>query len=235
MPLGARPKRASRNYNLLNKKWIICVTGMPGAGKTTVVNAIAELYGFHPIFAGAFLRGFVREHPNSSEAIIFQNAINNGVPAPVSVIMRLIESSMIDDDNSVYVIDGIPRNMEYCKELLKLVSHGNGINYDISLINLTILPEIALCRIQARYTCTECDSATDTIDCPLCNSVCVKRNDDLDQNTISLRLNYFLHHTITAIDEMKSMFSYIDIDASQNIDATKKQIDGFFKENSIGS
>lgn len=97
---------------------IICVMGMPGAGKTTLASGLARKYGFEHISAGDVARRLAETDPEVEAAL----ATGNLAPREKmnAEMARVIDEAV----DKVIILDGFPR---YEQQLFML--SGNDVLY----------------------------------------------------------------------------------------------------------
>src|SRR5690606_9336224 len=83
---------------------IICVTGMPGAGKTSVSLALKDmLHGFIRISTGDAARAAAKEDAETAKALA------SGRMAPDTVIRDWIRPYLLGEHGRHVIVDGFPR------------------------------------------------------------------------------------------------------------------------------
>ncbi|KAJ4760207.1 UMP-CMP kinase [Rhynchospora pubera] len=104
------PKEACRSLLCDKKVTVIFVLGGPGSGKGTQCSNIVEHYGFTHLSAGDLLRAEIKS--GSENGTMIQNMIKEGKIVPSEVIIKLLQTAILESRNDKFLIDGFPRNEE---------------------------------------------------------------------------------------------------------------------------
>jgi dephospho-CoA kinase len=108
-----------------NKRLIICLTGMPGAGKSTVANSLKEK-GFLVITMGDIVREEARQRnlemtDDNLGNLMLKLRNDLGPGAIAHLILKNVEKEIVGGDIGNIVIDGIRSIAEV--EVLKTIGH----------------------------------------------------------------------------------------------------------------
>lgn len=96
-----------------NSKLIVCLTGMPGAGKSTIAEGLKKSEGYHVINMGdairaeAYQRGLEASRENLAK-IMLELREKNGPGA----VAELIKPEILSSQTNVILIDGVRSNEE---------------------------------------------------------------------------------------------------------------------------
>lgn len=94
----------------------LVILGLPGAGKGTQAENIAEKYGLNAISTGAILRDAVKEEGRFRKEV--QEYMSQGELVPDEWMNRLVkdylEENELEDD---FILDGYPRTLQQAKAL----------------------------------------------------------------------------------------------------------------------
>ncbi|KAJ4730832.1 UMP-CMP kinase [Rhynchospora pubera] len=102
-----------------NKKMkVVFVLGGPGSGKGTQCAKIVEHFGFTHFSAGDLLRAETKS--GSEYGTMIQNLMKEGKLVDSSIIVRLIQKAMLENENDKFLIDGFLEMKRIVLHLRKL-------------------------------------------------------------------------------------------------------------------
>lgn len=89
---------------------VLCVVGLPGAGKTTVANALASATGTIALSPGQALRALARTDG------ALANALNAGALGPEHIVGKLVDEFV--HTSRIAILDGYPRHRAQAHKIL---------------------------------------------------------------------------------------------------------------------
>lgn len=195
----------------------------PGAGKGVISKYLKEKYNYKHISMGNLLR----EEAKTNR--IINETLKTGAFVDNNIVYNLLEKVLKEDNKSMYVFEGFPRNLEQNYEFEKILK-----KYDIVLdkvIYVYIEKEIAEKRITGRLMCSNCNEIynkyfDDVRDnkCKSCGATLIKRNDD-KISTYEARYRTFIDKTLPLVNYYKDKNMLYTIFNNETIDKTYNQID----------
>lgn len=116
-------------------KTILSIIGLPGAGKSSVANAVSSALNVPALSTGDALRRVAQLEPDLS------NALAEGKLGPELLVRRFVDEFV--ELHSIAILDGYPRHGEQAAYLLTKPAR-------LIVAHLEIDPTIAMARIRQR-------------------------------------------------------------------------------------
>jgi adenylate kinase family enzyme len=185
-----------------NLLWVY-VMGMPGAGKTSLVNALCMDSRYSAFLGGAFLRKILnQDNCLLKERIKF--VMSRGVPLEFPLMKEIVNDFLIFNSNEVVVFDGFPRDKEYYLGLKELE-----IKYEVKksvYINIILDEDASWERVASRS-----------------RGAVYARFDDVEK-VFKLKVKAYKDLYMEAINQLKLNEKYFEIDGSLDLTITTKQV-----------
>lgn len=218
---------------------IIILFGPPGCGKGTQAQFLLESGKFVHLSTGDLLRSEINR--GTPIGIEVKNIIEKGDFPSDTIILKLVESFLLNIDDKHVILDGFPRtkNQAYMlDELLKLRNETITFFFDFK-IDIANLIE----RISGRFSCAKCGavyhdkSRKPKVEgvCDICGSNEFVRRADDQPDVLRNRVDKFLNTTAVVKDYYEQKGVVIPLDASSGADNLKTVIKdvlvkaGFYK------
>lgn len=191
--------------------------GAPGSGKGTQAKILAKEYNLENISTGDLLRKEVEQ--KTDIGLIANDLMKQGRLVDDEIVIEMIKKNISKkSQNSGYIFDGFPRNINQAFMLDKMLTE---LNKKIDkVINFEVNEEIIIKRISGRITCKECGSVYNkyynptTKDgvCDNCGSNDLYQRADDNEETVKNRLEIFKKSSAPLIDfyEKKNLLVTID-------------------------
>jgi adenylate kinase len=102
----------------------LIIFGAPGAGKGTQAKKIANIYKLYHLSTGDFIR---KEIKNKTKlGLEAKNYSSKGELVPDSLVIEMLKKEIEKyPENSGFVLDGFPRNLNQAQELDKILNNKN--------------------------------------------------------------------------------------------------------------
>jgi adenylate kinase len=208
---------------------VFVLLGMPGVGKGTQAQFIAQYYKLLHIDTGHCLRSEIAS--GSELGLLAKSYVDKGELVPFDLVLQVIKASMgrIDSEKAGYLFDGFPRNLDQAHGLNSILDElGLKIN---AVLYLETPTEILMDRLAYRVTCAKCDTKynlklnppkTPGV-CDKCGGELITRKDD-HPDVIGNRLKAYETETSPLIAFYENQGLLRRIDADQPIEAVSAAI-----------
>ncbi len=223
---------------MTQQKRVLILLGMPGVGKGTQAQRMAEHYKLFHIDTGQSLRQEI-----ASESDLGKEAkayVDKGELVPFELVMKVIKAAMvrIPENKAGYLFDGFPRNLSQVDGLDAVLMELR-LTLD-SVLYLETPYEILMDRLAYRVTCPKCDAKYNLKlkppkqenTCDACQSELVTRKDDRPE-VIENRLKAYQEETSPLVDyyDKKSLLQRINADQAIDVvfEDIRQHVDKFFK------
>jgi adenylate kinase family enzyme len=114
---------------------VLAIVGIPGAGKTTLSQALSDALHVPTLSTGEALRQLARENKKLADLLA------DGVLGPEGVVRSLVDDFLLR--NHVSILDGYPRHRAQAAHLASVTS-------ELTLVYLDIQHEVAAERVRRR-------------------------------------------------------------------------------------
>ncbi len=199
---------------------ILIFLGMPGSGKGTQAQLLAEKYGFEQLSTGDLVRHEIASASELGHSI--QSIVEAGEYAPDEIILELVQKNLLQ--NKKYILDGFPRTINQATMLDKILNENNqSVNM---VVMFKIQEEEVIKRLAGRFTCKKCNYITNLDSLKSSIEVCVKcgsselvnRADDQEDKVIR-RLEVYKEQTAPLENyySTKGILNYIDASQPSNV------------------
>lgn len=194
----------------------LILLGAPGTGKGTQAKKIVEKLGYKHISTGDLLRSEINKDSELGKKV--KGIIDRGDLVNDQVVLELLNANC-DVNNSAYIFDGFPRNIEQAELLEKEVLKGNKSKAIYFNMDLEVLVE----RISNRRIAPKSGEIYNLLSkppknegrCDISNEELVHRKDD-NAETVRNRLEVFKNTIAPILDYYESKGVLINIDASKS-------------------
>lgn len=177
----------------------LVLLGLPGAGKGTQGERIAEKYGIPHISTGSIIRERIASGDNVGQEV--DSYITNGELVPDTLAIQMVSERLSKPDcKKGWILDGFPRTVPQAKALdLRLEKSG----FDVQMaFDIRITQEEAIERIAKRRMCSKCGAvyhlehyrAKGKGICDSCRGDLYRRSDDTEE-TARKRLTVYMMQT----------------------------------------
>jgi len=183
-------------------KKILCIYGLPAAGKTTQAELIGKKYNFKQFGMGDRLRAEVQSGSELGQTV--KKFLDAGALITDDLMEQVIRSSDVVADSDGVIFDGFPRIISQAA-MLEKVTKDLGLDF-VGYFYLNVKPDTAISRIKARAELTH-------------------RPDDEDPKVVRNRMDVFAKESIALIEHYKNMGKLIEIDGEQSIEEVFAEIE----------
>ena len=130
---------------------LLVFIGLPGSGKGSQANIIANNHSFEHIAMGDLLRNYLKKDGEKVKHL--QKLLAQGNLIPDATVNNIIndELSHLKANSSNVILDGYPRSMKQVQYLKE-----NNYEKFIKVIHFDIDKDILVKRITGRFNCAEC-------------------------------------------------------------------------------
>lgn len=207
----------------------LILMGLPGAGKGTQAERIANAYGIPHISTGDMFRAAIKEKTGlGRKAKLYMDA---GDLVPDEVTIGIVRERLHQDNcQKGFLLDGFPRTVDQAKALEAILTTANRkldcvLYFDVDQVQL-------LKRLSGRRICSDCGiayhmtfhpPAVEDI-CDQCGAKLYQREDDR-QETVKNRLEVNQKQLQPLIDFYRERGSLYTVDGNRSIDAVFADID----------
>ncbi|XP_017140588.1 UMP-CMP kinase 2-like [Drosophila miranda] len=187
------------------KAKVVFVLGGPGAGKGTQCSRIADRFRFTHLSTGDLLRE-EGSREGSRYGTMIEEHMRHGKILPVDVTCSLLEMAMKSSGNSMFLIDGFPRNQD-----------------NLDGWNRRMSPKVDM-QFVLFLNCTE----------EVCVKRCLKRglngSGRIDDNleTLKKRIQTYNKHSLPIIQYFQGTGQMKTIDAGPDADQVFAQVESTF-------
>jgi len=198
----------------------IILIAAPAAGKGTLSELLASIYGYAHISTGDLLRDASRE--KSELGIKISNMLKNGELVTDEIVFELLENRLNKEDTlNGYILDGFPRTLPQAKKYDEMIER---LNKDLGIVVvLNTEYETLRKRIVGRMLCKDCGSIYNTLTgvntpkveniCDKCGGSLYKRSDD-NEESFKTRYETYLEKTEPLIEYYKEKGNLYFINSS---------------------
>jgi len=198
--------------------------GIQGSGKGTQGKILVQKKSYQYFETGGELRRLASEDSELGKKV--KSIIEAGNLVPTEVVMEIVGNfvTKVAKPGSPIIFDGIPRNKEQSDQFVKLLK-----DMDRTFIGLyfELSREEAEQRLLARRICKNCKTVYpvtyDKQTCEACDGELITRNDDKSE-AITKRLEIFYQETIPVIEEWKTNYNVITINAAPPIESVTEEL-----------
>ncbi len=200
----------------------IVLLGMPGAGKGTQADQLAEALGIPHIASGDLFREHL--HQGTELGRLAQGYMDRGELVPDEVTIGMIAERIARPDCAEgFILDGFPRTVAQAEALGRLLSQ-NGTRLDMVAL-IRVREEVALARLAGRWTCRNCGAVYHTLFnpprqagvCDACGGELYQRSDETEE-AHRRRLKVYQEQTAPLVEYYRRIGLLVEIDGEQSID-----------------
>jgi len=169
--------------------------GVPGAGKGTQADVVADKYGISTVSTGNVLREAVKN--GTKLGLEAKSFMDSGALVPDELVISIIKDRLaMDDCVKGFILDGFPRTIPQAEALEKM-----GVSVD-RVMNIEVDDEAIVVRMSGRRVCGDCGDSyhieykpsKDNKTCNKCGGNLIIRKDDCP-DTVRQRLNVYHEQT----------------------------------------
>lgn len=200
----------------------LVLLGLPGAGKGTQGERLAEKYGIPHISTGSLIRSVINSGLKLGE--IVNSFIAKGNLIPDELMMEILrERVMADDCRNGWILDGFPRTVEQAKHLDEMLARDSQI-LDRAF-DIRISAAEAVSRITNRRVCRSCghiysiEHSPEKVPgiCDRCGGPLYQRPDDTVE-VAKHRLEVYMEQTHPVVHYYAQTGRLTSINGEQDID-----------------
>lgn len=208
----------------------LILLGAPGSGKGTQASNIINELGYNHLSTGDLLRKEISEGSNLGKRVTA--IMDSGKLVDDQTVLELLNNNCNLQESS-YIFDGFPRNIEQAKLLDENVL---GSTTSLALffeIDLTILTN----RIVNRRTCAKCGEIYNLMSrppkkegvCDVCGHTEFKHRKDDNKESVKTRLDVFTSAIGPVLEYYESAGRLVKIDASMSSEEIFEKVKNVIK------
>ncbi|NCN53037.1 AAA family ATPase [Candidatus Wolfebacteria bacterium] len=197
---------------------VIIIYGMPGSGKGTQANLLADKFGMYHFDTGKYLEQIVHNPDNKNNKKIQKHRkdFDNGILLSPPWVLKIVRENAIKLANAGFgiVFSGSPRTVfeafgdKNYESLIKTLEKKYN-KKNIIFLYLKVSPETSIKRNVARRVCRTCGSViiskiSKSSLCPVCMSKLEKRTLD-KPSVIKVRHKEYMERTAPILEGLKKM------------------------------
>lgn len=177
----------------------LVLLGLPGAGKGTQGEIIAEKYGIPHISTGSIIRQAISQGSELGKEA--DSYIKDGNLVPDELVISLVCARIVEPDcENGWILDGFPRTVSQARALDERLNQ-KGLAVQMAF-DIRITHQSAIERISKRRMCRDCGTAYHLEFyrakgkgvCDLCGGELYRRTDDTEE-TATKRLKVYMEQT----------------------------------------
>ncbi len=201
----------------------LVLLGLPGAGKGTQGDRLAEKYSIPHISTGGLVRSVIDSGLKLGE--IFNAYIAKGNLVPDEYMMEMLRQRILADDcRNGWILDGFPRTVAQANRLDQMLEHETEV-LDRA-IDIRISGEEAVLRITNRRICRSCgqiysiEHSPEKVKgfCDKCGEPLYQRPDD-NVEVARLRIKVYMEQTHPCVHYYAQTGRLTSVNGEQDIDA----------------
>lgn len=211
----------------------LVLLGLPGAGKGTQGDQIAEKYGIPHISTGSIIRQAVASGIGLGQEA--NTYISKGELIPDELAIKIVYERISQADcTKGWILDGFPRTVLQAKALDGRLAQ-DGLNVQMAF-DIRITHEEAIERIAKRRMCSQCGAvyhleyyrARDKGVCDACGGPLYRRDDDTEE-TARKRLAVYMRQTHPVVHYYAQNGLLYSIDGVRSIHEVFADVDHYLQ------
>ena len=216
----------------------LVLLGLPGAGKGTQGERIAEKYGIPHISTGGIIREAVASGVGLGQEA--NSYVSRGELIPDALAIQVVYERISKPDcNKGWILDGFPRTVLQARALEQRLAE-SGLDVQAA-IEIRITQKEAIERISKRRMCSKCGAvyhlehyrAKGKGVCDACGGELYRRSDDTEE-TASRRLAVYMRQTHPVVHYYARDGRLFSIDGVRSIDAVFADVDHYLQKLETG-
>lgn len=207
----------------------LLLMGLPGAGKGTQAERLAENYDIPHISTGDMFRAAIREGtPLGKKA---KEYMDSGNLVPDEVTIGIVRERLEKDDcKKGFLLDGFPRTTAQAEALEQILAETERTIHFV--LNIDVDREELMARLTGRRLCRDCGATYHVIFnptdvegvCDKCSGELYQRDDD-NEKTVGTRLGVNISQQQPLLDFYQEKGYLHSVDGSRPIDQVFKEIE----------
>jgi len=197
-------------------KKAIIIYGLPGSGKGTQANLIADKFNFVHFDTGKYIERYVHDPENQKNNLVKRERLNfdKGILCSPEWVLKIVREKSISLAKAGYdvIFSGSPRTIfetfgdDKNIGIIKILEKEYG-KKNIKILFLKISPETSIRRNSGRLICPICGAVIisyvhKNMTCPICLSKLKKRTLD-NPKVIRIRHKEYMERTGPILDKLK--------------------------------
>lgn len=207
----------------------LLLMGLPGAGKGTQAERLAESYNIPHISTGDMFRAAIKEGTSLGKKA--KEYMDSGNLVPDEVTIGIVRERLGKEDcQKGFLLDGFPRTTAQAEALKQILAETERTIHFV--LNIDVVREELMARLTGRRLCRDCGATYHVIFnsphvegvCDKCNGELYQRDDD-NEKTVGTRLQVNISQQQPLLDFYQEKGYLRNIDGSQPIDHVFKEIE----------
>ncbi|HWO96753.1 MAG TPA: adenylate kinase [Bacillus sp. (in: firmicutes)] len=217
----------------------LLLMGLPGAGKGTQAERLAENYEIPHISTGDMFRAAIKEGTSLGKKA--KEYMDSGNLVPDEVTIGIVRERLEKDDcKKGFLLDGFPRTTAQAEALEQMLAEtGRAIDF---VLNIDVAREELMDRLTGRRLCRDCGATYHVIFnptrveevCDKCSGELYQRDDD-NEKTVGTRLEVNISQQQPLLDFYQEKGYLRNIDGSQPINQVFEEIEDILSQISHSS
>ncbi|WP_078409982.1 adenylate kinase [Priestia abyssalis] len=217
----------------------LLLMGLPGAGKGTQAERLAESYDIPHISTGDMFRAAIKEGTLLGKKA--KEYMDSGNLVPDEVTIGIVRDRLAKGDcKKGFLLDGFPRTTAQAEALEQMLAETERTIHFV--LNIDVAREELMARLTGRRLCRDCGATYHTIFnptdvegvCDKCNGELYQRDDD-NEKTVGTRLEVNISQQQPLLDFYQEKGYLRSVDGSRPIDQVFKEIEDILSEVSHSS
>ncbi len=212
----------------------LLLMGLPGAGKGTQAERLAENYDIPHISTGDMFRAAIKEGtPLGKKA---KEYMDSGNLVPDEVTIGIVRERLEKDDcKNGFLLDGFPRTTAQAEALEQILAETERTIHFV--LNIDVAREELMARLTGRRLCRDCGATYHVIFnptgvegvCDKCSGELYQRDDD-NEKTVGTRLEVNVSQQQPLLDFYQEKGYLRSVDGSRPIDQVFKEIEDILSQ-----
>lgn len=210
----------------------LVLLGMPGAGKGTLGERIAEKYGLPHISTGSIMREVLAADGDLGRQV--NSYVTKGDLVPDELMITVVKERIQKPDCAQgWLLDGFPRTVRQARSLDQLLAPDQSAAH--LALEVRVFPAEVIRRITQRRVCSQCGAIYSLKNlpggrevCEVCGGKLYRRVDDSEE-TIKKRLSVYMKQTHPVVHYYAGSGRLFSAEGTGSVDEVFARIEGILE------